>query len=189
MSEQTLQKTYTYTARSADDPMRVVTFTLYDDKLAIGVGVPLEQAQRMMDARREEGDQGQETETEGNLWIKPVAVSLMERGTHPFNVKDVAAKFDGGRLNVTTWLRGAGLRLMPVRFTIDPVDNRDAAEAFVNELRRRKNIAEGVSRLPGPFDYWASWAAIGLLVPALIAVGVRLTSRMGNGNGSEATRS
>jgi hypothetical protein len=180
MSEEkrTEHRTYTYTARSAADPAQVVTFTLYDDRLAIGVGVPIEQIERAVSSRNG-GEEG-ETQTEPEFWVKPVAVSLIERGAEPFNVEDVTAGLYDGQLRVTAWVRGGGLRLAPVRFTVNDVDNPDAAAAFVKELHRRSEGAEGASRLPGLFDYWAGWALTGLLTSALVALGLRLT-RHGDG--------
>jgi hypothetical protein len=39
-----LENTYTYTARSADHPERVVTFTLYDHSMSVELGAPRDRA-------------------------------------------------------------------------------------------------------------------------------------------------
>ncbi|HPL26802.1 MAG TPA: hypothetical protein PLG21_01965 [Anaerolineae bacterium] len=75
--------TYTYTARHADDPRVVVTFTLQGDSLLVDLGAPLEQIERTLQLR--EGG----ARLQG--WLKPVAVALLQRGTHPFSVADVYA--------------------------------------------------------------------------------------------------
>ena len=39
---------------------------------------------------------------------------------------------------VTAWPRIGELRLAPVNFNMGPVDNQDAAKAFVDELEQRQ---------------------------------------------------
>jgi len=152
--------TYTYTARHADDPRVVVTFTLQGDSLLVDLGAPLEQIERTLQLR--EGG----ARLQG--WLKPVAVALLQRGTHPFSVADVYAGAAGGGLRVTPWVRVGGLRLAPVPFTFTRVDNPEAAQGFVRELQRRRGIAPRPGRLPGPFDYWGGWLLTTSLAAGLI---------------------
>ena len=195
-----MENTYTYTARSAMNPEMVVTFTLYDQYLTIDAGVPIEHLERAIEARRaaaeaakkgeeeeieeeleaEEAEEMEETEeVEAHLsirpWLKPMVISAVERTTRPFNVADVSAKAKGGGLRLAAWVRAGGLRLAPVSFRMERVDNPEAAEAFVEELDRRKESAPRPSSLPGFMDYWISW--IGAAISMMIVLGIWLRRR------------
>lgn len=148
-----MEQTYTYTARNAIHTDRVVTFTLFDDKVSVSPGAPLEQIEAAVsELTGEEGAEEATSETE--LWLKPMAISLVERGTAPLSVADVNAQTDENWLEVQGWVRIGGLRLFPLTLTEGPVDNPDAAQAFVNELQRRKR--ELTSPVL-PLDYWFTW--------------------------------
>jgi hypothetical protein len=166
-----LENTYTYTARSADHPEQVVTFTLHNHSLSVGVGAPLEHVERALQARG--GETGAEAETETGSeyriqpWLKPMAISLIERSTGPFDVGDVNASAEDDWLWVRTWLRAGGLRLAPITLIKGRVDNPHAAHAFVQELHERKAPAAGLARFPGLLDYWATWILAGFLMVIL----------------------
>ena len=103
---------------------------------------------------------GKEETVEGdelNLWLKPLAVSLVERGTGPFRLNDVDADADEDTLHVKAWFRAGGLSLLPLTLIDGQVDNPDAARAFVEELNRRKASAWSSFRFWGVLDYWLSW--------------------------------
>lgn len=147
-----MQDTYTFIARSAVDPSRVLTVTLHDHHMTVGSGPALEQAL-----------QGEIAEAQGEqspiqrLWLRPLALSLLQRGSGPFPVADVFAGSDGDHFSLKAWFRAGGLRLLPVTLIQGPVDNPDSAEAFVEELRARKSYAElrfGVLEI---FEYWITW--------------------------------
>jgi len=165
-----MENTFTYTARSALFPEKVVTFTLYDHHVSVAVGAPLEQVERALT-----GAEGEEAEAEAEVEetaqpayaLKPMGVSLLQKGTHPFSVADVDAQAGDGGLAVTTWVRAKGLRLMPLRFAWDEVDNPEGAERFAQEVRARKRGASYPGRFAGVMDYWASWLLLGGLVMAL----------------------
>lgn len=164
-----MEETYTYTARSALDPSEVVTFTLHDHRLSVDPGVALEHVEQALEtlgdeeeAEREEGDGYRPT------WTKPTAVSLLEKRLSPFHVRDLDASLKGANLRVIAWMRAGGLLLAPVIFTVEQVDNPGAAEAFVKELKHRKQSVEQSGRLPGLMDYWAGWMLVGLFVLALM---------------------
>lgn len=160
-----MENTYTYTARSVDHPERVVTFTLYDRRMSVGIGVPLEQAARVAEAVRlqegeeEEGEAPAEPmeQAQPQLWLKPVAVSLVEQGTAPFRVVDVDAQTDGDWLMVRGWVRVGGLRLAPIKLMSGRVDNPDAAQAFAKEVGRRKSELVAGPAFLQALDYWATW--------------------------------
>jgi hypothetical protein len=169
------ENTYTYTARSVDDPEQVVTFTLYDHSLSVGVGVPLEHVERGLQARQ--GEAEEESEYHLQPWLKPVAVSLVERGTHPFGVEDVDARVEEDALQVRAWFRTGGLRLFPITLIKGRVDNPEAAYAFVEELDRRKKAMGRPSGFLKILDYWAAW----LLASFLMAVLLETWRRRGRG--------
>ena len=163
-----MENTYTYTARSASDPEKVVTFTLRGRRMSVGSGVPIEQAARLIEsAESEEADEAEgerpaRSERATNLWLKPMAISLVERGTQPLRVIDVDARATGGGyLWVRGWIRVGGLRLAPVTLLDGMVDNPDAALAFVEELAQRKDkYAQGPAVL-NFLDYWATRLVLG----------------------------
>jgi hypothetical protein len=157
-----MEDTYTYTARSALNPERVVTFTLYDHHMSVEVGAPLEQMERIIESRAEEEETAEAEPAQP--WIKPVAAALVERGLRPFDVTDVDAEAENGGLEVRAWVRSGGLRVAPITFAMDAVDNPDATRAFVKELDHRKQSATAVSPMPGFLDYWAGWLLISSLL-------------------------
>jgi hypothetical protein len=160
-----MENTYTYTARSAEDPDRIVTFTLHGNRMSVGVGAPLEQVEQVIRASREVPSEEESVEAERpTLWLKPLAVSLAERGTRALHVSDVDADVDGDELWVRGWIRTGGLRLFPLTLTGGRVDNPDAARAFVAELEERKESSGAQLGMFGFFDYWASWVALGIFV-------------------------
>lgn len=172
-----MAETYTYTARSADNPERVVTFTLRDSRMSVGVGTPLEQVERAIQIGRgsedveaekavEEGVEIEPREVEQpKLWLRPLAVSLVERGTGPVHVDDVVANLADDWLQVKAWVRAGGLRLVPITLMDGRVDNPVAAQDFVEEVQERKTV-KGLNLL-GLLDYWATWAAAGVVALVL----------------------
>lgn len=156
-----MEDTYTYIARNAQDLSRVVTLTLHDHLMSVGSGPPLEQIERAMpeaQAESPETDIAKPT-ARPKLWLRPLALSLLQRGTRPFPVADVSARLDEQNLNVHAWLRAGGLRLLPVTLIDGRVDNPEAALAFVDELETRKAGAAPFIGLLEVLDYWATWAA------------------------------
>jgi hypothetical protein len=176
-----MENTFTYTARSTMEPERVVTFTLHDHHMSVELGGLMEHVERAL--RSEEVEAAEEAEIEeaqeeveapeaaernpALAIAKPAAVSLLQMGTRPFHVRDVAADSDGEAFHVRTWVRAKGLRAAPVRLEWESVDNPSGAHAFVEELRRRKRATSYPGRFPGPMDYWISWFLVGLLALVL----------------------
>lgn len=154
-----MDDTYTYTARSPEHPEQTLTFTLRNEHLSVDLSAPVEQVERMWQARlgEEEGPEAGEAGVEGGLWLKPLAVSLLERGVGPFRVTDVSAVAREDRLRIRAWYRAGGLGLVPITLINSRIDNPTAAHAFVDEIARRKKEA---SALGGPLallDYWLTW--------------------------------
>jgi hypothetical protein len=163
-------KTYTYTARSADNPERVITFTLRDSRMSVGVGAPLEHVERAIrlgggEEVEEEIEEEAEVEVREaertKLWLRPLAASLVERSTRPVHVDDVVANLADDWLQVRAWIRTGGLRLIPVTLIDGRVDNPVAAQDFVEEVHERKTVS-GLNVF-GVLDYWATWVLAGLL--------------------------
>jgi hypothetical protein len=163
-----MESTYTYTARSLDDPARVMTFTLHDHSLSVGMSPPLEQVERAMKEATAERETDARIRT--RPWLKPMVVSLLERTTHPFHIDDIDARVNDDRLWVRAWIRSGGLRLAPITLISGPVDNPPAAQAFVEELDRRQESAVSPSKLIGPLDYWATWLLVSSLIVAMTTV-------------------
>jgi hypothetical protein len=172
-----MTETYTYTARSAEDPQRVITFTLRDSRMSVGLGAPLEQVEQAIrlgrgEKAKEEVAEGVEAEMEVSeeegpkLWLRPLAVSLIERGTRPVHVDDVVTKLSDDWLEVKAWIRTGGLRLIPITLIDGRIDNPVAAEDFVEEVRERKTVS-GLSVL-GLLDYWATWMLAALFALVML---------------------
>jgi hypothetical protein len=167
-----MAETYTYTARSAENPERVVTFTLRNRRMSVGVGAPLEQVEQAIRLGRGEEEEAEAVE-EGaeaelkvreaerpKLWLRPLAISLIERGTRPVHVDDVVANLADDWLQVRAWVRAGGLRLIPVTLIDGRVDNPVAAQDFVEEVQERKTVT-GLN-IFGLLDYWATWVVAGV---------------------------
>lgn len=164
-----MENTYTYTARSVDNPEQVVTFTLHDHQMSVGLGAPLEQIEsvlQQMDSDEEEARQG----TESGIWLRPLAISLLERGVGPFQVADVNATAADDWLRVNAWYRAGGLALAPVTLVSGRVDNLQAAQAFVEEIDKRKEEVAGAWSLLNVLDYWFTWILAGALMFGLFQV-------------------
>ena len=169
-----MENTYTYTARSADRPERMLTFTLYDHSLSVGVGGPMAQIGRALPY--EQGGPGMPPK--GNWeqwlpWLKSMAASMIQRRSRPFSVVDVDALTQDGDLRVTVWVRALGLRLGGIRLLVRNVDNPEATRGFIKELNARKASAVPSGRFPGLLDYWLSWLLAGVLTSLLMFGGVR----------------
>ncbi len=147
-----MQNTYTYTARNADHPEKVVTFTLHDHQMSVGVGAPLEQIEAAV--ARMTGGEEEEPSEEAQLWLKPLAIALVERGTGPFDIADIDAEVEDDVFTIRGWVRVAGLRGGAITLMAGRVDNPIAARAFVDELHVRKDELAGPVL---PFDYWLTW--------------------------------
>ncbi|MFP3852788.1 MAG: hypothetical protein ACLFWD_00695 [Anaerolineales bacterium] len=159
-----MENTYTYIARSASDPSRVTTLTLHGRWMSVGTGPALEQVER---AALPEGE-AEERPLRTRLWLRPMALSLLQRGTGPFPVSDVFASSDGGKLTLKAWFRAGGLRTFPVTLVEGEVDNAEAAQAFVEELKGRKAEDEPTFGFLELLEYWATWIlGIGAIVGAL----------------------
>ena len=155
---QTTQDTYTYTARSADDPSKVVTFTLLNGHMRVNMTDILDQASTIAGSE----ETPEELKRQLSVQAKPVLTKLFENISGPVQINDVNASIQENRLKVTLWQRVSGLRLAPVLFNMGAVDNKEASQAFVEELNTRKSKAPDAGRFSGPMDYWLGW--IGVLV-------------------------
>jgi len=156
-----MKDTYTYTARSADDPDEVATFTLHDHSLSVELGgALLAQMERVFQPEAGEAD----GEKPLPPWLKPALRALLPRLLRPFSVADVTVSTKEDGLWIMAWVRAGGLRLAPMTVGWKRVDNPDAAQAFVKELNKRKVSAAHPGRLPGPLDYWGIWLLMVFLV-------------------------
>lgn len=161
-----MESTYTYTARSVDDPEQVVTFTLRDNKMAVEPGAPLEQMDRMLELTRgDDSENGSRSRDRGNKpWVKPLAVTLLQRGMGPFRISDVEVDAKEEHLRVSAWYRVGGLALAPVSLVDGRVDNALAARGFAEEVERRKLESVGMVGGPKILDYWLTWIMAAVLL-------------------------
>lgn len=157
------QDTYTYTARSANDPTKVVTFTLMNNHVRVNLTDVMEQAGMVAQAQ----EKPEEVRRQISRQAKPALTKVAEIISGPVRIYDVNAEIKNEKLNVTLWQRISGLRLAPVQFNMGRIDNEAAAEAFVDELNRRKKNSPYEGRFAGPLDYWLGWAGLFLLVSLL----------------------
>lgn len=181
-----MENTYTYTARSIEDPEKVVTFTLHDDRMSVDVGAPVEQIARTLAVVAEEVDEEEKETAEhaeqhapkkhAKMWLKPLAVSLVERGAGALRITDVDASVHEDHLSVRSWTRLNGLRLAPITLMAGRIDNPVAATAFVDEVNaRKKAFARGL-----PFfnflNYWVTWVGAALSMVAVFTFWHRYTA-------------
>lgn len=175
--EEILTGTYTYIARSAENPEKVATFTLEDDTIAVQLGEAiLEQLVSATALIQADNESVQVMD-----WVKPIAASATQTLLRPFPLADFDASYDNGTLRATAWLRSAGLRLFPVSISWSGVDNPDAAAAFVEEVGKRKTAVVEIEGTNSIMDYWATWIVIGVSGAVLISAFLkRLSSLFGN---------
>lgn len=155
--------TYTYTARNANNPDKVVTFTLDNGHMRVNLTGILDQTSRINAA----DDKKAEIQNQLSMQAKPAALKLAENISGPFHISDVNADLEDDRLRVSMWQRAGGLRLAPVRFNMGQVDNIEAAEAFVDEVQNRQTKTESRTKFFGPLDYWIGWIGLGLVMLVL----------------------
>jgi len=148
--------TYTYAARSLDDPDVVLTFTLLDHHLRVKPGGVVEKIEKLLGSEGKPGVIKEQIMDQ----VKPAALSMVQGFGNDIHLSDVSVDLQGESLSVSAWNRVSGLRLVPIRIKIDRVDNTDAAGAFVNELNERKASASYAGRFFGQLDYWFSWIAL-----------------------------
>lgn len=155
--------TYTYTARNAYDPDKVVTFTLVDHHMQVSFS---ELAEKVAKVAASE-DKQEEIKQQLQSQVEPLKMKVMEQIGGPYHLGDISADLEDDHLKLKGWNRVLGMRLTPYAIEIGRVDNPDAAEAFVNELQRRKETAPDAGPFVGPLDYWMGWAAIIMLLVVL----------------------
>lgn len=158
------KKTYTYTARNANDPDKVVTFTLDDERMRVNMTDLLDETNKVIQSDSKPKELMRQARTKA----KPMLMKLKERISGPVHVSDVNAKLKEDSFHVRIWPRVAGLRLAPVGINMGQVDNEDAAEAFVDELEYRKETEPVAKKFFGPFDYWFGWAGLMVLAGLFI---------------------
>jgi hypothetical protein len=162
-----MENTYTYTARNIENLQQVVMFTLQNHHLSVGIGAPIEQIEAALD---QFGNKEESAEALSQLWLRPLAVSLLERGVGPFRIDDVNAVFSDGCLTVSAWYRTGGLALAPVTLIKGQVDNPPAARAFIKELNNRKGRLDTPPVPMKILDYWITWVAAGIAGVALFQI-------------------
>ena len=156
-------KTYTYTARKKEDASQVVTFTLYDRRLAIQPG-PGSQIERLMHPDGA-GDKSA-------IWSKAVAL-LKKTRTPLFSLIDVGAGIEKDNLRLMIWSRSKDQRWVPVTVIMKHIDNPEAARAFVKELNRRKMSALQREQFLAWFRCRGYWLISGWLTALMAMLSLR----------------
>jgi hypothetical protein len=157
-------KTYTYTARNVEDPDKVVTFTLDDERMRVNLTDLVDETHEVSTSESKPKILMHQIKSKA----KPVLMKVKEKVSGPVHISDVNAKLNEDKFLVRMWPRVAGLRLAPVGINMGQIDNEDAAEAFVDELEFRKEIKPAARKFFGPFDYWIGWAGLMLLAGLFI---------------------
>lgn len=152
-----MPETYTYTARNAENPDKVITFTLYNGHMRVNLTGLFEDLEEIRAAEDKQAEAIRRLKTRA----QPTTLKVIENLTGPLHVTDAKATLsDDEHLRVMAWNRMAGLRFAPVVINAGRVDNPQAAEAFVDELDRRSETTEPVNRFVGPLDYWLGWIGV-----------------------------
>jgi hypothetical protein len=159
-----MTKTYTLTVRDGINPQRTLTLTLYPEFVRINLTGLWDQLGTIAVAE----DKPNEVKTQIKNQVQPATLKFLEAISGPVHIKDFSANLEGERFSILVWQRFRKLRLAPIQLVIDPVDNPDAAEAFINELDQRQEEASRVFRFPGILDYWLTWVGMFLGFIALI---------------------
>lgn len=158
-----MTNTYTYTARSADDPQRVITFTLREEYLEINLTGMLDSIEEVVSGE----EKGDTIKAQVKTQAKPAALKVMEAFSGPIHISDVMGEVEEDKLKLRVWKRLGGLRAAPVLLDFASVDNPEAAKAFITELNERKRRAEHLGRFFGPLDYWFGWIALAVVLLVL----------------------
>jgi hypothetical protein len=159
----TTTHTHTLALRSGLDPAKALTLTLVGDHLhleLIGMEDTLEQIGRAEDRTSEAKE---ELKSQWHV----MSLKAVEKLAGAVHVSDVSVSLTEQTFYLRLWERLGGLRLFPVWTEFEQIDNREAAAAFVREVEKRRLSVRPQQALPGPLDYWVTWAGLGV---ALIAV-------------------
>jgi hypothetical protein len=159
--------TYTYTARNAYQPEKVLTFTLEGDYLKVSLtGLEDNLSEIVSNAEDLKGLKVQLAAQSG-----PAALRVLEGVSGPVHIKDVKVDLSGedqDHFRITLWKRLAGLRAAPVILDMGEIDNPPAAKRFLEELRSRQESASKIRKFIGILDYWLGWIGVALLAVILI---------------------
>ena len=158
-----VKDTYTFTARNSENPEKVVTFTLYGDHLRVNFTGLVEKTGKIFQSEEKPKEAGRQIASEA----QPAALKVAQNISGPIHINDIRVNLVGDKFKLRAWQRLAGLRLIPLWVNIEHVDNIDAAQAFVGELRNRKEAAQHPGRFFGPLDFWAGWAGLLLGIAVL----------------------
>jgi len=159
-----MTNTYTYTARSSDDPQKVITFTLREEYLEVNLTGMLDNIGEVV------SEEDSQTAVKDFLSTQTGSAiyKAVERISGPIHVNDVDPYYEEGQFKLRFWKRIAGLRFAPITLTMGNVDNPEATGQFIDTLMTRQDEAESPGPFAGPLDYWATW--IGLLLGLIVLI-------------------
>jgi len=151
-----MTETYTFTARHALDPEKIITLTLRGEFLQINLTGMLENIGGFLG----EESRGEALKSQVKKQARPTMLKVMEEISGPIHISDVKGKVvgrDADKLKITLWKRVGGLRAAPIQLNFGKVDNPQAAKAFIEQLDKRREEADHVGPFWGPLDYWLGW--------------------------------
>jgi hypothetical protein len=161
----TTPNTFTYTARNANNPKKVITLTLVDDTFKINLTGLFDQAREIANAEKILPA----TQAQANIQAKPMVMKMLETTSGAgVDINDTRVVLKDKALKIIVWYRLAGLRLAPLVIHMGEVDNPAGATAFCQELSRRQDSTDSASLFFGPLDYWLGWAGVLLFLFAFI---------------------
>jgi hypothetical protein len=164
-----MAKTYTYTARSADDPAQVITFTLYNHALSIGPGTPEQISPKLWSTAPKAGPG---VDNLPAAWLKTVAL-LKESNCDRITLMDTETSIVKDSLRLVIWSRSHKRHWSPITIVMEHVDNLDAARAFVKELNRRKISARRRERFFGFLGARIAWFIVGTFITSAAMISLR----------------
>lgn len=164
-----MAKTYTYTARSADDPAQVITITLYNHTLSIGPGTPEQIPPKLWSTAPKAEPEADDLSA---AWLKAVAL-LKESNCGRFALPDVETNIVKDSLRLVIWSHSNKRHWLPIMIVMEHVDNPDAARAFVKELNRRKMSARRRERLFGFVGTRLTWFIAGTFITSAAMISFR----------------
>jgi len=153
-----MAKTYTYTARSADDPAQVITITLYNHTLSIGPGTPEQIPPKLWSTAPK---------------AEPEAADLSAARLKAVALLDVETSIVKDSLRLVIWSHSNKRHWLPIMIVMEHVDNPDAARAFVKELNRRKMSARRRERLFGFVGTRLTWFIAGTFITSAAMISLR----------------
>lgn len=86
-----MKDTYTFTARNAENPEKVVTFTLYGDHLQVNFTGLMEKTGKVFQSDEKPKEAGRQIAAEA----QPAALKMAQKVSGPIHINDLSVNLDG----------------------------------------------------------------------------------------------